>query len=326
MDRISVIVPVYNCAAELGRCLGSLLAQEDVDLQIVAVDDGSSDNGWEVLRTYAAADSRVTALHQENRGVTAARLAGIKAAAGEWIGFVDGDDVVDPGMYRRLLHNAQEADASISHCGHRILFPDGRTEYRYNTAKKMTQDHLQGLQDLLDGGQIESSLCTKIYRRELFDGVEDWMDRSLRNGEDLLMNYYLFDRAEKSVYEDFCPYAYILRDGSASRKPLGEHTLFDPVRARELILERCGEEMKDDARRALLRNLLFAYALASQQPGKTAGAFKTRARKMLREQKQYFPLLSARNRVLGQMICIAPWSFDIAYGAFVRLFQREEQH
>ena len=325
-ETISVIVPAYNIAPWLPRCLDSLLAQTFPNLEILVVDDGSTDNTRQVLEDYSARDSRVRGIFQENRGVTAARLAGVAAAVGDWVGFTDGDDAVEPDMFRRLLENAHTCHADISHCGHRVLFPDGRVEFVHNTGAWRQQDNLMGVRDLLDGGQVESSLCTKLYRRELFAGLAQWIDPTIRNNEDYLMNFYLFSRAEKSVYEDVCPYYYILRSNSASYRQLNEHSLFDPIRAREKILESCPEALREDARRALLRNLLFAYAQLSVHPEKRYDSWRQRVRDCLKGQRQFFYLLSARNRVLAQMICKAPGLFSAAYRGYVTLFQREEQH
>ena len=323
---ISVIVPAYNIARWLPRCLDSLLAQSHRALEIIVVDDGSSDNTRQVVEDYAARDSRVRPIFKENGGVTSARLAGAAAATGEWIGFCDGDDTVEPDMYRHLLENARRHDADISHCGHQVLFPDGRVEYVHNTGLFLRQDRLEGLRELLDGGRVESSLCTKLYRRKLFAGLAGRMDLSIKNNEDYLMNYFLFSKAERSVYEDFCPYRYILRTGSASYRQCSEHSLFGPIRVREIILADCGDELKDDARRALMRNLLFAYAQLSVKPKKEHDQWRQQVREQLAAQKTYFPLLSKRNRLLARMICKAPWLFRLAYGAYVKLFQREEQH
>ena len=175
-------------------------------------------------------------------------------------------------------------------------------------------------------GLVESSLCTKLFRRELFSGLEEWVDPSITINEDYLMNYYLFSRAEKAVFEDVCPYCYILRQGSASYRVLHEHSIFDPITVRQTILERCVPEIREDARRALLRNLLFAYAQLSVNRERQYDSYRARVRQLLREQKSYFPLLSRRNQILANMICTAPWSFRIAYRLYVKLFQREEEH
>lgn len=322
MDTVSVIVPVYNCAAQVGRCLDSLLGQ-DMELEIVAVDDGSTDGSFSVLEGYAP---RVRVIRQENSGVTAARLAGVRAASGDWIGFVDGDDAVEPGMFRMLLDMARAAGAEIAHCGHQIHYADGRVDDVHGSGIRWERDRAGGLRDLLDGGQIDSSLCTKLFRRGLFEGIDGWMDLSLKNGEDLLMNYYLFSRASRSVYQDVCPYHYLLREGSASHHQFNEHVLFDPVKARERILEACGEDIKPDAERALLRNLLFAYALASRRPKRESAVFREKARGMLKARRDRFCLLRRRNRMLAEMICRAPWTFDVSYGMYTRVFRRKEEH
>ena len=325
-DMISVVVPVYNNGPWLPRCLDSLLAQTYENLEIIVVNDGSRDDTKEVLDSYAARYSRIQAIHKENGGVTSARLRGVAEARGQWIGFIDGDDEIEPDMYARLLHNAHAHGADISHCGHQILFPEGRIAYVHNSGVLRHQDRLTGLRDLLDGGLIDSSLCTKLYRRELFGGLADKMDPSIKNNEDFLMNYHLFYKANKAVFEDFCPYHYILRKGSASYRVLNEHSLFDPIRVRRYILESAPEELRSDARIALMRNCLFVYGQLALNPDKRYAGFRARARGMLAEQKPYFYLLSRRNRVLATMVCKAPWTFHIAYRVYVRLFQRQEQH
>lgn len=325
-DRISVVVPAYNNETWLPRCLDSLLAQTHENLEIIVVNDGSMDNTPAVINRYASQYDKIKAIHQENKGVTAARLAGVAAATGDWIGFVDSDDTVEPQMYAHLLENARKEGADISHCGHRTLFPDGRIVYIHNTGDYRPQDRLTGLRELLDGGQIEGSLCTKLYKRQLFEGLTEWIDPSIKNGEDYLMNYYLFSQAERAVYEDVCPYHYILRHGSASYRQFNEHSLFDPIRARQHILKHCEPEMEADVRQALLRNMLFAYGQMALNLDKQYDGYRARARKLILEQKEHFHLLSTRNKVLANMICTAPWTFHVAYGAYVKLFQKEEQH
>ena len=325
-ERISVVVPAYNNAPWLPRCLDSLLAQTYGNLEIIVVNDGSKDDTKAVLDGYAAKHSNIHAIHKENGGVTSARLAGVAAATGDWIGFVDGDDTVEETMFAHLLENANTHQADISHCGHRVLFPDGRVEFVHGTGEKRCQDRLTGIRELLDGGQIESSLCTKLFKRELFENLAEKMDPAMKNGEDYLMNYYLFAKAERAVYEDICPYYYILRHGSASYRVFNEHSLFDPIRVRQKILRECEPELRDDAQIALLRNCLFAYGQMALNLDKQYDGYRATVRKWLKEQKDQFHLLSKRNKILANMICTAPWTFHLAYGLYVKLFQREEQH
>ena len=236
---ISIIIPCYNIESYIEKTLDSVFAQTYRNIEVVAVDDGSCDGTGSVLDRYAEKEPRLHVLHQQNSGVSYARLHGVEAAGGEYIGFVDGDDLIDNDMYERLLRNANSYDAEISHCGYRVSC-NGNTDYYYNSGKKLLQSTKQSVADLLEGEMIEPTLCNKLFRRGLFDFIlqgESIMDLSLRENEDLLMNYCLFSKAKRSVYEDFCPYQYMVRDNSSSHGIMKPHILADPIRIGELLLE-----------------------------------------------------------------------------------------
>ena len=110
---VSVIVPVYNNEAYLPQCLDSIVTQTLSDIEIILVNDGSTDQAGEICKEYAAGDSRIRFLDQENRGPSSARNAGLEVAKGEHIGFVDSDDWIEPHMYERLVQIATEHDCDI---------------------------------------------------------------------------------------------------------------------------------------------------------------------------------------------------------------------
>lgn len=101
-NLISVIVPAYNIAPWLSRCLDSILAQTYKNLEIIVIDDGSTDGTSQIIDEYVKKDSRIVAIHQKNAGLVAVRNRGIEIAKGDWIGFVDGDDAIDLDMYARV--------------------------------------------------------------------------------------------------------------------------------------------------------------------------------------------------------------------------------
>lgn len=318
-ELISVVVPAYNCAPWLGACLDSLLAQTYDNLEIVVVDDGSMDDTWQILTGYAARDSRIRPVHKENGGVTSARLRGIREAKGQWIGFVDGDDVLEPQMYGHLLGNAQEHGGQISHCGFQVNYPDGGIEYQHGTGILNVQDRQTALRDLLEEKIVEPSLCSKLFKRELFEGLEEKMDPSIKNNEDMLMNYYLFEQAEKAVFEDVCPYHYLIHPGSASRRKLNDHLIYDPIRVRQIILEHCTPDLKDDARRALARMCLVSYRqLVLEDPEEYRQDIQN-VRTLIRQQLPFAGLLPKRNGMLVRLISHAPWVFDGLYRIVARL-------
>lgn len=319
-EKISVIVPVYNLAPWLGRCVESILAQTCENLEVILVDDGSGDDSLDIAREFARQDCRVKVIHQENAGVTAARLRGVEEATGDWIGFVDGDDELEPQMYARLLENAHTYGADISHCGYQRINSEGIVEYHYNTGRIHCQDHLTGLRELLEERLVEPGLCSKLYKRELFRGLREKMDFSIRNNEDMLMNFYLFSGAGKSVYEDVCPYHYLFRENSAARGKLNEHRIYDRIRVRQIILDACPPELERDARQALLRVLLYVYALLTVETEPCYREDLIRVREMLAEQKDHYSVLTRRNRVLAGMICAAPGLFRTVFRCYVKLF------
>ena len=318
--KISVIVPIYNLAPWLGRCVESILAQTHRNLEVILVDDGSGDDSLSIARSFAERDSRVKVIHQENAGVTAARLRGVEEATGAWIGFVDGDDELEPQMYARLLENARTYGVDISHCGYQRVLPDGKVEHHYNSGKIHQQDHLTALRELLEEQLVGPGLWNKLYKRELFRGLREKMDFSIRNNEDMLMNFYLFSGAEKAVYEDVCPYRYLFRGNSAVRTKIIEHRIYDRIRVRQIILDACPPELERDAREALLRVLLYVYALLTVETEPRYREDLIRVREMLAEQKKRFPVLTRRNRVLAGMICTVPWLFRAVFRCYVKLF------
>lgn len=266
-NKISIIIPAYNLEALLGRTLDSVLAQTYENIEIIAVNDGSTDGTGAVMDAYAAKDSRVKAIHKENGGVTSARLRGVAEATGDWIGFVDGDDIIEPEMYERLLGNALQYHADISHCGNQMVFPDGRVAYNYDTGILLIQDRSTGLNDLLTGIMIEPALGNKLFRRELFENLEQKMDTSIKINEDLLMNYYLFREAALSVYEDVCLYHYVLRKGSASTSGLNVHKLMGPIRVTKIMMADAEPALQDVLLAKLTRQLVtLAVMPAGEQP------------------------------------------------------------
>ena len=210
---VSVIIPAYNIEDYIGRCLDSIISQTYKNLEIIVVDDGSRDHTGEVLDNYAKKDRRIKVIHKENGGVSSARNKGIEVAEGDYIGFIDGDDLIEPEMYKTLVDLLEEENADIAHCGYQMVFPD-RVDYYHNTGKKKIQTTEEGLKDLLSGEMIEPGLVNKLYKKELIKNCR--LDETVKINEDLLMNYQLFKLSQKSVYYDITPYSYMIRSSSAT--------------------------------------------------------------------------------------------------------------
>jgi len=322
MDKISVIVPVYNLELWVERCVRSIMTQTYPNLEIVLVDDGSSDGSYGITEALAEEDTRIRAIHKQNGGLPSARLAGIAAATGDWITFVDGDDEIDPDMYERLLKNAKTYDADISHCGQVMVYPDGHREYFHNSGAVRIQDNLLGLQDLLEETLVQPSVCNKLYKRDLFDNLEGKYTEEIWNNEDMLLNFYLFSKAQRSVFEDFCPYLYLLRDGSLSRRKPNAHTIYDPILVKERILRDCTPELRDDVHRAMAGTCLFAYAQLCRCMEKEYDADRKKVRGIIRKQLRHIRLLPLKNAGMMLVVSFVPFVFHWVYGFYYRFLKK----
>lgn len=316
---ISVIVPVYNVAADLPRCLDSILAQSYPHIEIIAVDDGSPDNAGEILDAYANRHPSIRVIHKENGGVTSARLRGVMEASGDWIGFVDGDDEIEPDMYERLLDNALEYNADISHCGYQMVFEDGRIHYFHNTGAVELHNKTKSIQELLSGQRIEPGLCNKLFRRTLFAGWE--MDVGIKINEDLLMNYYLFSSSESAVFNDWCPYHYIVRSTSTSRAKLNYNKIYDPIRVKDIIRRTAAEELRNDAQRAYINTCINTYH-ALMVAGKEYQNDLIKIRSLLKQEKVSLPLLGKKRELMARLIIHVPVLYKPVYGIYCRYLQK----
>ena len=125
---ISVIIPVYNMADRIGRCLDSIVCQSFKDIEIILIDDGSTDGTADVVKEYTIADSRIICVRQENSGVSAARNLGIGKASGDYILFIDADDEIEEDYLRNIADKARSTDADILVWGIKLCFEDGHVE------------------------------------------------------------------------------------------------------------------------------------------------------------------------------------------------------
>lgn len=212
-DLISVIIPVYNSAQYLERCLESVVSQTHRNLEIIIVNDGSQDRSAEIIECFSYRDHRIIAIHQKNQGVSAARNVGLAIAKGNCIGFVDADDEVHPDMYEFLYHNLEKYEADISHCGFELIKADKTVKF-HDTGNVLIQNKTEALQELMSGLRIEPSTCNKLYRNNVLKKVRFATD--IKINEDLLFNIEAFNNAQRTIFEDVVKYKYHHNSTSAS--------------------------------------------------------------------------------------------------------------
>ena len=233
--KISVIVPVYNCAPYVERCIRSIMAQTYTNLEIICVNDGSIDDSGNILDKLSYEDTRIRIVHQENAGVSAARNTGINIATGDLVTFVDSDDAIETNMYETLLPYFADKNVDIVHCGYKRMYLDGSSKEVNGTGKQVHQTRYEAAEHLLSGKLFVGSLCNKLFRSHLLAGVR--FDTTLAINEDVLANAVLFSKSNESVFLDVGKYLVYERIGSASSVTKELKKLSDSVLAAEKMLQ-----------------------------------------------------------------------------------------
>ena len=208
---ISIIVPVYKVEPYLRQCVDSILGQTYRDIEVLLIDDGSPDRCGEICDEYGAKDQRVRVFHTENRGLSAARNLGLREAKGEYIGFVDSDDWIEPDMYEVLLRRMQETGADIGVCGAWEEFPTTSKELILKDAVYSGAESLEALID----EDINDYAWNKLYRYQLFQDV--LFPRGL-NYEDITIMHKVIHKAEIVVVDHSLKYHYRQRSESITDK------------------------------------------------------------------------------------------------------------
>lgn len=212
--KVSVIVPVYNVGKYVGQCMNTLIHQTlHAPYEIIAVNDGSSDNSLEILCKYAAADSRVRVIDQPNAGVSAARTAGMDAACGEYFCFIDGDDYVAPNYLELLYRACTLNDADISCCYYYWHMVSNDILFEYPFRCRGVYNTEEALNILLRDVLIQSFLWCKMYRKELF--TESGISFPHMCFEDLAILHEVFAGAKRVAVIDEPLYYYNVHDDSA---------------------------------------------------------------------------------------------------------------
>ncbi len=194
-DLISVIVPVYNTVQCLSKCIESILTQTFADWELILVDDGSQDGSGALCDQYAAGHERITVLHNQNQGPAASRADGLMHAAGDWVMFVDSDDWLHPDMLRVMTAHQKQSGASIVTC----IFTDVDDKGHQKNQPTFEQPFIdcksaeECIRHMHQTRYLSGSPCTKLFRRELFDGIDFCTGVTI--GEDYAMIVQLVQKA-----------------------------------------------------------------------------------------------------------------------------------
>lgn len=281
-DLISIIVPVYNMEQYLERCMESIINQTYPTLEIILVDDGSTDRSPQLCDAYAKKDSRIRVVHKPNGGLSDARNAGLAIATGTYIGYVDSDDWIELDMYERMYSACVENGAQLAVCRyaseHSADAACHSMESGSGTVVPLSREEL--LKIYICGHDkyiIYNSVWSKLFHRDL---VQDMLFPKGRNSEDIMYTTRAFCKLKKAVYLDTSLYHYVLdRAGSIMNVTKGERMFWDEIPFwREhisYIRETVSDTMGDLAAYYFWRRLLFYY-IDMMQAGKQGKAYAKR--------------------------------------------------
>lgn len=211
MERISVIVPVYQVEAYLDKCVQSIVNQTYSELEIILVDDGSPDRCGQMCDAWAEKDSRIRVIHKENGGLSDARNAGLAVSTGQLVSFIDSDDWIEPDFLQTLYDALQQHDAQIAECGIRLVDEAGHILSQRGPGKSETIGKIEALRRLVLEDGVYQTVWNKLYRRDMIGHI---LFEKGKCNEDDFWTYQIFDRIERLALVDSYLLNYLQRGGS----------------------------------------------------------------------------------------------------------------
>ena len=211
---ISVIVPIYKVEKYLKKCIESIQKQTYKNLEIILVDDGSPDKCGEICDEYAENDSRIIVIHKKNGGLSSARNAGIEIAKGDYIGFVDSDDYIEPYMYEKLLDAIEQNNSKLSVCAINYVFENGKKICKSKSSENRNFDFFEAIKEMNTYELFDMGAWSKLYKKDLFDDIR-FPENKL--SEDFFVMYKIFDKAQRISYVGIPCYNYLQRSESITK-------------------------------------------------------------------------------------------------------------
>ena len=223
--KISIIIPVYNSEKYIKKCLDSICTQTLKEIEIICVNDGSTDLSIKIIYDFLQNDKRITIVNQPNLGVGAARKNGIQHASADYIGFIDSDDYVENNYFENLLNIAISEDADIVVTGDIYEFNE-KLNIKRNLLK---YDYKENLTDLerCKLFVLQTGLCNKIYKKTLATKALSYYDNNRNDGEDAQYLLFLFFFAKIITYSNTARYYYRINEDSISRRNITINDIFN---------------------------------------------------------------------------------------------------
>lgn len=253
-DLISVVIPVYNVEKYLNRCIDSVLKQTYKNIEIILIDDGSTDRSGKICDEYNKKDNRIIVIHQKNQGLSSARNNGLMKLKGKFVCFIDSDDFVETDYIESMYNNLIDNKVDMACCGYAYFYENGKIEeINYgNIEKKYSKDEAQEYLNII--GYFNVATWNKLYKIELFDNIKFPINKK---SEDWFIMYKLIDKCANGIYySSKVKYLYFQRNGSITKS---NNVNFDCIDAARQALEYYKEKNMQNVIPFAYQSLLFAY-------------------------------------------------------------------
>ena len=215
--QLSVIIPVYNTQEYLERCVNGVIANKGINMEIILVDDGSTDTSPSLCDNYSSKYDFIKAVHISNSGPATAKNRGLEIARGEYVAMIDSDDEPKHDMFERMINAAKKNDADIVCCNYLERYDNGSTRTFNYTNETTVLDHYHGVEHFLMKKKIYTQCWTKIYRRGMLEQFGVRNVEGLKTDEDFIFNICSFVHAQKTCIVDSPLYIYSMIGTSLSK-------------------------------------------------------------------------------------------------------------
>lgn len=322
-SKISIIVPVYKVEQYLERCVKSLINQTYKNIEIILVDDGSPDQCPKMCDDYASEDSRIKVIHKKNGGLSDARNAGLDAATGEFIAFVDSDDWVEIDFIETLCKNAKKENADISIIGCTLVWDNGRKKPVSKDKGYYVFNKEKAIKEMLIQRKFECMVCQKMYRKQIFDTVRFPVGKLY---EDVAVSMPTFLRAKKVVVSGNHGYNYYQRNDSIVNSKFDERKLYFLECCQNIIkYSDKHEKMYDTEAHIFYLRALMMFALTLYQNSENEENTEYIEQEIKKNKKYIWNnmYLELRKKVILSLICIG-FSRNILAGMWSKRINKNE--
>lgn len=257
---ISVIIPVYNTEKYLTTCVNSILQQEKVSLEIILVDDGSTDSSAYICDDFAKKHDNISVIHINNSGPATAKNTGLRLAKGDYISFTDSDDELEPTMFYEMINAGRKYDSEIVCCNFKEADANGNVSHTNCSGQIYVFDKLEALRHILSKDLIYTGSVTKIFRRELLTQNNITHNDGLKTDEDFIVNIKAFAKCSHCAVVDKCFYKINYREDSLSHSYFKDNidNYINNRFVRSQIIEKTiNEECPELIEWAYLQNIMY---------------------------------------------------------------------